>query len=258
MNVLYLVNYFIGGSFIALLSLEVGFALTLLFSYKKHRDIFPIGFKYLWGIVGTFLVFYLINFEATYPGILAGFAKIYDVPFIIIAVLMLFKNSFITYAYHVKDEKKEEIFLKIYAAATVILTFFAGSILTSMFTGRAINPITDSINLISVFTSPLNMALFAAIILISLLSYYGKMLGRILGPSLLAIGVFIIGIIKYPYIFGDKVNLIDNITQSQAIITSTIIVAILGYILLIGAFLLLVRIHKIHYPRKAEKTKEKY
>ena len=255
MNALYILNYLMAASLVALMGLELGLAFLYLFSYKKHNSKIPESFRHLWGMVGTFAVFYLINLEATYPKILATLASIYEVPLILAAILILFKNPFAAFSYHLHGSKREIVFRKIYAAATVLSVLLVSGILTSAFTGISIIG-TSQVNLASMLFNPFNIFVFLLISALALFSAYSRKIGKFIGPSVLLIAVFAAGIISYPYMFGGNVNMLGEITNSGVILTINFIVAAIGYSLLLTVFLLSRKVSKSP-ERKNTGTKRK-
>ena len=168
MNILYIINYAIFAVFLTLFSLELGIALSMLSGrYEKYADRFKAYLNPIWQINGTFAVFYLVNFEATYPKLLGILASAYLVPLMLAALFLILRNAFIAYAEH-SDAVEGKNFYRVYGAATLTSYFLVLSVLCSAASGLGISLSSSSIDLLYVLFNPFNIILFAASLLLSL------------------------------------------------------------------------------------------
>lgn len=232
------------GTLVSLICVEVGIALVYLFRYKKSSYSVSSVLKHLWGVVTTFLVFFVVNLESTYPKILVKIATIYELPLLLFAILVLIKNSFVTFSYFVEGEKKQKIFLKIYSISTIISAYLVVSVLASALNGFSVNLANSSVNFLMMLINPIGIIAFFAVGILSIASLHKKFFMNLISPFLVIILTLLAGIVNYSFAFGGKVNLLTDIATSPAIIISTIVVAVLGYLLIIGVLFLEKKIQK--------------
>ena len=193
MNFLYLLNYFVFATLVVLLTVEMGMALLSLFNYKFFKSLSPGTSRDLWGIVGVFAVFYLINFESTYPKLLINIGTIYEIPLLITAILIIAKNTFATFAYGFSKVKREKISHGIYSAATLISAFLVTGIFTSVATGTGVNLNSNSINFFAMLFNPFNLLIFAGLALVSI--FIAKGYTKEFGENSYDIFSFIVGFV---------------------------------------------------------------
>ena len=167
MNALYLINHLIFSVFMTLLLLEGGFALTALFTYEKYKEKLMGYITPIWEVTGTFAVFYVVNFEATFPKLLGSAGTIYAVPLLVAAALIIIRNAFLIHAEYLGDLRKEARYLKVYAAATVVALVLLLSVLSSAMTGTGIN-ISTGLSTISMYLNPFNAIVIVSALLVSL------------------------------------------------------------------------------------------
>ncbi len=171
MNFLYIINYVIFAVFFTLFTLELGVALTFL--KNKDEDVRNRLQKFigpLWQLNGTFAVFYLVNFEATYPLLLNVVGYAYIIPLMVAALAFILRNAFISYSGYTSDPAKHDRYLKIYSLATLITYFLVASVFASAVSGIGINVDNASIEILSVLFNPFNIIAFAGLVLLGLFS----------------------------------------------------------------------------------------
>ena len=61
--------------------------MTALFAYEKYKEKLMRYITPIWEVTGTFAVFYVVNFEATFPTLLGVAGTIYAVPLLLAAAL---------------------------------------------------------------------------------------------------------------------------------------------------------------------------
>ncbi len=167
MNLLYGMNYAIFAVFFMLFILEIGIALGFLFAYKKKdqmkRYLMPI-----WEVTGTFAVFYLVNFETTYPTAISLVGNIYIAPLLIAAIFFIFRNAFIAYSEYVGNITSEKTYLRIYSVATIITAFLVISVLSSGISGFGVNVTYATSNFLTLLFNPFNILIFVSVLLFAI------------------------------------------------------------------------------------------
>jgi len=134
MNAIYTINYAIFSIFMAFLIMEIGFALTLIIDYRNYSGKVRMMINPIWEITGTFGVFYIVNYEISYPKILVAIANAYVIPILIAAIFLLLRNAFIAFGDYSGD-RSSHAFGFIYSASTLIVAILAVSVLTSGISG---------------------------------------------------------------------------------------------------------------------------
>ncbi len=169
MEVLYLLNYAIFAMFICLFLIETGIGALVLFAYNNNRSSIRRYLLPIWGVDGTFAVFYFVNLIATYPT-LGGVVYAYIVPVMLGSLFFLLRNVFVSYSEYIGDIKYESVCMKIYGVSTIIMSFIVISVFTSGLSGIGISVSQNTItlNMLSLFFNPFNILVFIALTLIAL------------------------------------------------------------------------------------------
>lgn len=169
MDLLYSINYAILAVFICLFIVEAGIGILSLADYKSYRDRIRRYLMPIWGMDGTFAVFYLVNLMATYPGI-AGVTYAYIVPVLIGAALFLSRNAFVAYSEYIGDPKYESACMKVYGASTIVLSFMVISVFGSALSGAGVTVSrgSASVSLQSMLASPFSILVFVSAALVAL------------------------------------------------------------------------------------------
>ncbi len=167
MNVIYTLNYAVFAAFFTLFVIEVGIAASFLISYRDKdrlkRYLMPV-----WEITGTFAVFYLVNFEASFPTAIKIIGSAYLVPLLIAAMFFIFRNAFIAYSEYISNVRSERTFLRIYSVATIITAFVVVAVLGSGVSGIGINVQAMSANIYAMLFNPFALLLFVSVALIGI------------------------------------------------------------------------------------------
>ena len=166
MNAVYTISYIIFSVFFTLFMCEIGLALITLFDYNSYKDKINRIINPLWEVTGTFGVFYLVNFEVSYPGILTIVGTAYAIPLLVAAVFIILRNMFLVFSEYINEKNAESRFRLVYSASTIVAALIALSVLTSGISGIGINPTTQSINL-EMFLNPFNLLIIVSAIFIS-------------------------------------------------------------------------------------------
>lgn len=176
MNPLIAINMAVFAVVFSLFALEAGIALLNLVSYREYGGRITDYIARSWAISGTFVVFYVVNFEATFPLILAVAGTIYIVPVLIAGLFIIFRNAFIAYSDYAGDMVTKIEYTRIYAIATLAAIFILVSVLGSTVTGIGIDLGTLSINYPVMLLSPYNLLMFvcaAAVSVTAVLMFFG-------------------------------------------------------------------------------------
>ena len=169
MNPLIAANTAIFAVVFSLFALETGVALLNLFAYKDYGEKADGYIKRSWAISGTFMIFYVVNFEATFPLLLTAAGTLYIVPVLLAGLLLIFRNAFIAYSEHAGDIVAKKTYTTVYAVATILAVFVLVSVLSSTVTGTGISLGTVSIGYVTMFLNPYNIIMFACAAAVSLL-----------------------------------------------------------------------------------------
>lgn len=209
MEALYMLNYVIFSIFLSLFVIEVGIGVISLLAYDVYRSSIRRYLLPIWGMDGTFAVFYLVNLIATYP-MLDSVIYAYIVPVLIGAFFFLLRNVFISYSEYIGDKRLEALSVKIYGLSTIMMAFVVLSVFTSGVSGIgiSISQGSASINLLYMLVNPFNILMFIVAALIALFivgSYFGfgplSRLKYVMLP--LAMLIAIASIYLYvPYVFS--------------------------------------------------------
>lgn len=166
MNILYGLNLAIFSAFFTLFSVEIGIALHFLFGNPDKLESMKKYISPIWEITGTFAVFYVVNFIATFPSAIVIIGTAYVVPLLMAALLFIFRNAFLAYGVYYESGSRSR-YLKIYGAATIITAFFVIVVLSSAIGGYGFN-MPNQIHLIQVLFNPFGISMFFAVALIAL------------------------------------------------------------------------------------------
>ncbi len=167
MNLLYSENYLIFSVFISLFLIEAGIAFLSLVDYslylsKMKRYLLPI-----WEIDGTFAVFYLVNFEATYPGLLGTVGTVFAIPVLFGGLFFILRNAFLSYSEITRKSGEERRYVTVYAISTLVIAFLVIAVLSSGVSGIGINTAAGTFNLAALLADPLALLFFIVILLVA-------------------------------------------------------------------------------------------
>lgn len=167
MDILYLINYGILAAFLSLLIIETGVGMLSVMDIARYRDSVKKYILPIWGVEGTFGVFYVINSIATYPGIVA-IAAAYMIPILLAALFFLIRTVFIAYSEFIFDIKEEHKFRQVYGLSTIFVSFILVAIFCSALSGIGVDASVPSISTVTVLFNPFNILVFVSVALIAL------------------------------------------------------------------------------------------
>jgi cytochrome bd ubiquinol oxidase subunit II len=167
LNALYTINYFIFSIFLTLFMVELGLAVISLFYYDKYKDQIKHAINPLWSVTGTFAIFYLINFEVSYPKLVGIVGTAYVLPLLLAAIFIILRNIFIVFSEYIGENKSERNFRVAYSLSTLIAAILLIAVLTSGISGVGISTSTSSINS-SFLLNPFSIIMLIALLLFSI------------------------------------------------------------------------------------------
>ncbi len=212
MSIMFSIDYFIFSIFLTLFGLETGIAVTLLLEYDKYKGTLKSFLMPLWEITGTFAVFYIVNFEATFPSLLIIVGSAYMLPLLVGAMFFIFRNAFLSYSEYMGNKKAEKTYLHIYALATIVVAFIAISVLDSGISGIGINTQSYLINVPVMFINSFNLLMFVGIALLAVFAaaaFFGVKEYKWIPGAAAPLGIIVIAIAVYsklPYLFHNAVS----------------------------------------------------
>ncbi len=166
MNAIYSINYFIFSIFFTLFMLELGIALISLLDYDLYKERIKHAIGPVWGITGTFAIFYLVNFEVSYPGLVALVGTAYVIPLLAAAIFIILRNIFIAFSEYIGENRSERRFRIVYSLSTIIAAILLVAVLASGISGIGINLSTSGINY-SLLLNPFYIMILFSILLLS-------------------------------------------------------------------------------------------
>ncbi|MDE1825600.1 MAG: cytochrome d ubiquinol oxidase subunit II [Candidatus Micrarchaeota archaeon] len=167
MNPLYIINYLIFSVFLVLLLLEAGVAIMMLLYYKEYKDRLRGYLMPIWEVDSTFAVFYLVNFEATYPKLLTFLGGMYIIPLFLAFLFFMLRNAFLVYSEYIGKEHKRDLYTKIYGGSTLVVAFLVIAVLSSGVSGFGVNVSEGTGQIVSMLINPFDISVFLCSILIS-------------------------------------------------------------------------------------------
>jgi cytochrome bd ubiquinol oxidase subunit II len=146
---------------------ELGLAIISLFYYDKYKDQIKHAINPLWGVTGTFAVFYLINFEVSYPTLVSLIGTAYVIPLLLAAIFIILRNIFIVFSEYIGENRSERRFRIVYSLSTAIAAIILIAVLTSGISGIGINMSASSLNSAFLF-NPFSIMMLIALLLLSI------------------------------------------------------------------------------------------
>ncbi|MCL4398752.1 MAG: hypothetical protein M1322_04070 [Candidatus Parvarchaeota archaeon] len=141
MNVYISINYVLLAVVFTFLFVEGMSAISFMYDRKS----LPVVKKYLdpiWGIVGTFVVFFVVNAEVLYPSIMPAIDYLYVFPILLATLLFIGRNLFLVFSEYIwKGSRFSQLALaRIYSLITFIIIILLLSIFISIISGVGANP----------------------------------------------------------------------------------------------------------------------
>lgn len=210
MDILLIINSAIFAMLFPLFALEGGAAGLYLVAYDKYKEALTRYIAISWEISGTFLVFYLVNFEATFPTLLPIFGTVYLTPVLLAAAFVLFRNAFIVYSEYASTTSIRRIEAHVYALATILAGFFFLAIISSTVTGAGVNLLSRTSDIIAMISNPYSIAVFLGMGSLSMIAaivfFRIRATAPLLGLVVLSAVMFLYALPSVPNLFNSAVN----------------------------------------------------
>ena len=195
MNIYIIINYLILSIVFSFLSIELISALALFYDKNKFNEIRDI-ISPVWEMIGTFIIFFVVNTEVLYPNLLPTIAKLYTIPILLIGLFIISRNAFLAYSEQMwKGSKIDSILLaRVYSISTLIISFLSLVVLISILTGLGVINLTV-FNFIQFFSNYYTLTLILGVILVLFglsFIFYKIEKNKILSPIFTLFGLIIL------------------------------------------------------------------
>ncbi len=233
MGLIYSINYLIFSVFLILFSIEVGISVNMLMDYNRYAESIKRFLMPLWEVTGTFAVFYLVNFEASFPSMLYIVGTIFILPLLLAGILFIFRNSFLAYSEYIGRGNRERNFIRVYATATILIAFIVLSVFDAGVSGVGVNIAAYNLNMPSMLFNTFNIMMFVGLALISVFvsaALFGIRDHKLPMALTAPVGVLIILEAVYyrvPYMIG---NMISNYVIITAIVLAILVAAVVSFV----------------------------
>lgn len=195
MNLYITINYVI-------LSVLFTFLLTeamSVFSFMYDKRSIPTVKKYLdpvWGVVGTFAVFFIVNTEVLYPSIMPSIDYLYVFPILLATLLFIARNLFLVFSEYIwKDAKFNQLMLvRIYSLVTFLILLILISVFLSIISGIGANSTLTAFSVAGFLSNPAVPGFIAGAFLTVFglsFAFYGLQKIKFLSPSFTLIGLLV-------------------------------------------------------------------
>ncbi len=135
MNGVFALFFSITAIFLALLMAETMGALLIIFAWKKSsKNVLPFVIP-IWEVTGTFLAFWVVAADFSFPNVIVPAAYIYAVPLLLLLIAFVARNAFIVYGEYIKkgvftDRTLYTVFSVFEVIFVLIFVVFASSLVT--------------------------------------------------------------------------------------------------------------------------------
>ncbi len=167
MNAQYIINYVVLSAFLTLFIAELGAALVFVINRRYYPRV-KAFITPLWGPIGTFAVFYLVNTEATYPAALSTVGTMYIALGMTAGLFFILRNAFIMYSEAHHNPRMDELYRWLYVAATLVVAFLVVTIFSSVLSGIGVNLSEEYVDPVRAMFNPFNALLFIAFAMMAL------------------------------------------------------------------------------------------
>ncbi|MCW1301975.1 MAG: hypothetical protein OH316_02475, partial [Candidatus Parvarchaeota archaeon] len=167
MNTYILINYTILAVLFTFLLVEGMSAVSLIYDRKS----LPAVKRYLdpiWGIVGTFAVFFVVNSEVLYPQILPNIDYLYVFPILLATFLFIARNVSLVFSEYIwKDSKFSQLTLaRIYSLVTILIFVILLTIFISIISGTGVNSALTSFSAVSFLSNYYDLLFILGVVLV--------------------------------------------------------------------------------------------
>ncbi|MEM0143162.1 MAG: hypothetical protein QXL94_04325 [Candidatus Parvarchaeum sp.] len=169
MNTYILINYTILAVLFTFLLVEGMSAVSFIYDRKS----LPVVKRYLdpiWGIVGTFAVFFVVNSEVLYPQILPNIDYLYVFPILLATFLFIARNVFLVFSEYIwKDSKFSQLTLaRVYSLVTILIFIILLAIFISIISGTGVNSALTSFSAVSFLSNYYDLLFVLGVVLVVL------------------------------------------------------------------------------------------
>ncbi len=227
-------------------------------SFIYDRKSLPTVKKYLdpvWGIVGTFVVFFVVNAEVLYPSMMPAIDYMYVFPILLATLLFIGRNVFIVFSEYIwKDSKFSQLLLaRVYSLITFIIIIILLSIFISIISGVGTNSTLTGFSTAAFLSNPYVLGFIAGTILIAFglsFAFYKIEKMKVLSPisTVLGLLLFIFSISH----LGLSVNYLTYALAVAIALISAIYYAtgkMRREVIFIAAFLSIISINFLNYGK---------
>jgi cytochrome d ubiquinol oxidase subunit II len=153
MNTYITMNYVILAVLFTFLITEAMSSLSIMYDRKSLPSVKKY-FDPVWGVIGTFAVFFVVNTEVLYPSVFPSIDSMYVFPILLATFLFIARNVFLVFSEYVwKDSKISQLLLaRTYSIASFAILLVLIIIFLSLITGLGTNSALTSFS-ISAFVS---------------------------------------------------------------------------------------------------------
>jgi cytochrome d ubiquinol oxidase subunit II len=224
MNIYITINYVLLAIVFTFLLVEGMSAILFIYDRKS----LPNVKKYLdpiWGIVGTFVVFFVVNTEVLYPSIMPSIDYLYVFPILLATLLFIGRNVFLIFSEYIwRDSKLSQLMLaRIYSLITFIIIIILLSIFISIISGIGTNATLTGFSTSIFLSDPYTLCFIAGTLLIAFglsFVFYKIEKMKVLSPIVTVLGLllFIFSISR----LGLRINYITYIIAAVIALTSIV------------------------------------
>ncbi len=195
MNIYIVINYVILVVLFAFLLAEAMSAMSFLYDRKS----LPSVKKYLdpiWGVVGTFAVFFVVNAEVLYPSIMPPVDYLYVFPIMLAVLLFIARNVFLVFSEYVwKESKISSLSLaRVYSLISFVIVIILLIVFLSIITGLGTNSSLTAFSFSSFLFDHYSIGFIAGVLLIAFglsFPFYKIQKIIVLSPISTILGLFI-------------------------------------------------------------------
>ncbi len=195
MNIYITINYVLLAIVFTFLFVEGMSAISFIYDRKS----LPKVKKYLdpvWGIVGTFVVFFVVNTEVLYPSIMPAIDYLYVFPILLATLLFIGRNVFLVFSEYIwKDSKFSQLMLaRVYSLITFIIIIILLSIFISIISGVGTNATLTGLSTSVFLSNPYVLGFIVGTLLIAFglsFVFYKIEKMNVLSPISTVLGLFL-------------------------------------------------------------------
>ncbi len=196
MNIYILINYSILAILFTFLLAETMSAISFLYD-RKSLSVVKKYLDPIWGIVGTFAVFFIVNTEVLYPAAMPSIDYLYVFPILLAILLFIARNFFLIISEYIwKDSRVSQLsFSRIYSVISMIIVLILLIVFISIITGLGVNASLSSFSFLSFLSNYYSIGLIAGVLFLVFglsFAFYRIQKIKALSPISTALGLILI------------------------------------------------------------------